>query len=209
MKIKVCGNTREEDIRLAAELGAWAVGLVLIPGSPRALDLMAAQRLRREVPSGVLAVGVFRDAPRAQVLDAVRSLSLDVVQFHGRETPQDCLGYPIPVYKAFSLGPGETPAIDGYEVAGILVEPSRSDEDRRLGRAPASEARREAWETASRLKGSAPMLILAGGLVPENVAEAAGLARPDAVDVSGGVESKMGTKDPEKLRRFFEALKGL
>lgn len=202
MKVKICGLTRAEDVRLAVELGAWAAGLVFAP-SPRRLSVEKAKNLRGEIPRGVLAVGVFQDASREEILEAVRECSLDAVQLHGSESPEDCRGFPVPVFKAFSLKGEGRPALKDYEVAGVLLEP-----ERRAGTRPSLQAQRALWKAAAGLKG-ARMLILAGGLDPGNVAEAVRTARPGAVDVSSGVESGPGIKDPAKLRAFFEAVRGL
>ncbi|TPW18823.1 MAG: phosphoribosylanthranilate isomerase, partial [Elusimicrobia bacterium] len=103
MKIKVCGITRPQDARLACKLGAWAVGLVFAPESPRRLSVPDARLLRAEIGAGALAVGVFQNAPRAEILAAVSACRLDAVQFHGEESPADCAGYEVPVFKAFSV----------------------------------------------------------------------------------------------------------
>ncbi len=201
MKVKICGMTRPQDARLAWELGAWAVGLVFAP-SPRRLSLEAGRSLRRSLPPGLLAVGVFRDAPRPEILAAIRECALDAVQLHGSEAPADCRGFPVPVWKAFELK-SQRPPVEDYAVAALLLEPARADRERG---APDPRDQRAAWETAAALKGSGPLIILAGGLNPENVAEAVRIAGPDAVDVSSGVESSPGVKDAVKLKAFFQAL---
>lgn len=205
MKIKVCGMTRREDIELAAELGAWAVGLVLAPRSPRRLSLDQARNLRAAVPAEVLAVGVFQGASRDEVIAAAKSCRLDAVQLHGVE-PEECLGFPVPVYLAVGVSGREELPILGPGLAGILVEPARSDADRQEGRVPGPAARLAACRAARKLKGKAPMVLLAGGLTAENAREAIAAAQPDGVDVSSGVERAPGLKAPAKLRAFFWAV---
>ncbi len=207
MKVKICGLTREEDVRLAAASGAWAVGFVFAPGSPRLLTTEAAAPLRAEVPAGVLAVGVFADQPREAIMRAVARLRLDAVQLHGSETPQECAGYPVPVFKG--APPALWPSVPGgYRVDAFLVEPARPLSDRVRGKGPSPAELHKAWEAALIL-GAYAKVILAGGLDPFNAREAAEAAKPYALDVSSGVESAPGIKDPNKVKAFFEALRGL
>lgn len=209
MRVKVCGITREEDARLAVELGAWAVGLVLAPGSPRRVTMEAAAAARAAVPPGTLAVGVFADQARNKVLDAMRALRLDAVQLHGSETPEYCSSFPVPVFKSLTADACEDPEVLGaYGAEAFLVEPERGAGDRAAGVGPSRAAQKEAWEAARRL-GMGHQVILAGGLDPGNAALAAETAKPFALDVSSGVERAPGIKDPKKLRAFFEALRDL
>lgn len=202
MKIKVCGVTRAEDAALACELGAWAVGLIFAPKSPRLVSLAQAKEVREKI-AGALAVGVFSGASREDILRAVSECALDAVQLHGDLSPAECAGFPVPVIKVFN---DAAPALEDYDVFAALLEPARTDADRAAGRKPAPEAQRRMWDAAAALQARGRLVILAGGLTPGNVAEAVRRARPDAVDVSGGVESSFGVKDPKKLRGFFKAL---
>ncbi len=203
MNVKVCGLTREHDVQLACSLGAWAVGFVFA-SSPRRVTVQRARELRRVVARGTLAVGVFVDAPRAEVLEAVRDCRLDAVQLHGNETPEECLGFPVPVIKGLAVSTeADLAALDRYKVARYLLEPARTLEERRRGVPPTLESRRACWSLAAKAKGS---ILLAGGLTPQNVAEAVRAAKPFGVDVSGGVEVSFGVKDPAKLKAFFAAV---
>ncbi len=207
MRVKICGLTRAEDVRLAVSAGAWAAGFVFAPGSPRLLSLEEAGPLRREVPAGVLAVGVFADQPKKTILAAVERLGLDVVQLHGSESPEDCAGFPVPVFK--SLPPALWASVPGgYPAEAFLIEPARPISDRVKGKGPSPDERRRAWDTARAL-GRRAKIILAGGLDPSNAREAVEAAKPYAMDVSSGVESAPGVKSPEKMRAFFGALRGL
>lgn len=174
-------------------MGAWACGFIMAP-SPRRLTNLQAAQLREAVTPGVLAVGVFVEAQRDQILLAIRDCRFDLLQFAGNETPSDCLGYPVPVMKVLPPEAG-TEAMKLYDVARFLVEPPRHVRD--------EESLRKCWEFAAQARSHS--IVLAGGLTPENVGEAAKLARPYAVDVSSGIESAPGIKDPKKLERFFYA----
>jgi phosphoribosylanthranilate isomerase len=194
VRIKVCGVTRAADARRAAGLGAWAVGMIFVPDTPRFLTLARARRVRAAIPKGVLAVGVFRDPTREVLLRFVRELRLDAVQIYGK-VPS---GLRVP---AFIDGPSKLGPCDF-----AFVEPKRSDADRRAGRGPSERARRAAWRAAAAKGRKGVRVILAGGLTPENAAAAAAAAKPWALDVSSGVESRPGVKDPKKLRAFFAAV---
>lgn len=203
IRIKVCGMTRARDVRLACELGAWAVGFVMAP-SPRRLTLARARALRKSVKRGVLAVGVFVDAPKGEIIRAARLCRFDAVQLHGREKPEQCRDLTVPVFKA--LAPSRSVrALQRYKVKGFLIEPGRSLKGRFKGAKPSPARLKKACLFARRARGR--RIILAGGLSAENVAAAVQAARPYAVDVSSGVESKKGIKDPAKLRAFFDALR--
>jgi phosphoribosylanthranilate isomerase len=194
VRIKVCGVTRASDARRAAGLGAWAVGMIFVPETPRFLTLARARLVRAAIPKGVLAVGVFRDPPREELLRAVRELRLDAVQIYGKVPT----GLRVP---AFVAGPSRLGPCD-Y----VFIEPKRTDADRRAGRGPSERARRAAWRSAAVKGRRGARVVLAGGLTPENAAEAAAVAKPWALDVSSGVELRPGVKDPRKLSAFFAAV---
>lgn len=209
MKVKICGVTHPGDAKLAVELGAWAVGLVLAPESPRRLSFEQAAVVRAAVPAGVLAVGVFEGQGAGEVRELARSLRLDAVQIHGAD-PNDYDGFEPPVILAYGLKPGEgTPILPAWRPFAVLVEPFRSAENRRAGRGPAIEQKRRAWVTAAALQGKGPLVVAAGGLTPENAAEAARTSKAGALDVSSGVESAPGIKNPARLKAFFAALKDI
>lgn len=191
MRIKVCGVTRAADARLAARLGAWAVGMIFVPETPRFLTLARARKVRAAIPKGVLAVGVFRDPPRAELRAFVRALRLDAVQIHGKAPRAP--GVPVI-------------AVHPERARLTLVEPRRTDADRRAGRVPSPRARLAAWRTARALRARGVRVLLAGGLAPDNAARACAAARPWALDVSSGVERRPGVKDARLLRAFFSAL---
>jgi phosphoribosylanthranilate isomerase len=195
MRIKVCGVTRPQDARLAAELGAWAVGMIFVPNTPRYLTPPQARRVRAAIPKGVLAIGVFRHVSADELRRVIRELRLDAVQVYG-SVPR---GVGARVIQSISL--------DARPLRGkmVLIEPARTDADRRAGRGPSRAAQRAAWKMARSWRATGARAILAGGLTPGNAAEAAAAARPWALDVSSGVEKKPGHKSAFLLRAFFAA----
>ena len=195
MRIKVCGVTRPQDARLAGKLGAWAVGMIFVPNTPRYLTPPKARRVRAAIPKGVLAVGVFRHVAAEELRRVVRELRLDAVQIYGT-VPR---GIGVRVIQAVTL--------DARPLRGkmVLIEPARTDADRRAGRGPSVRAQHQAWRTARSWRATGARAILAGGLTPDNAAEAVRLAKPWAVDVSSGVEGAPGLKSAPLLRAFFKA----
>lgn len=201
MKIKVCGLTREEDVRFACKLGAWAVGFVFAE-SPRRVSVEQAVMLRKAVAPGVLSVGVFVDAVPQFIASTIKTCRLDAVQLYGTETSAQREKLGVPVFKALFCS--DRLSLDAYaDCDKILLEPKRSLEDRRVGRAPGDAERMSCWAFARGTGGG--KVILAGGLTAENVARAAEMAAPFAVDVSGGVEETPGKKSRAKLAAFFLA----
>lgn len=202
--VKLCGITTPEDATLAAEAGADAVGLVFWPGSPRRVDAPAARRIGAALPPLVLRVGVFVDAPPGELAAVADEAGLDLLQLHGREAPADCARMPRRCLKALRVGPGFRPEeADAFAAAasGILL-------DTRAVEAPGGTGRSFDWAVAREVRARVPFLVLAGGLTPENVGDAIRTVRPDAVDVSSGVESVPGRKDPAKVRAFMAAVRG-
>jgi phosphoribosylanthranilate isomerase len=197
MRVKVCGLTRAQDVRLACDLGAWAVGFVFGPG-PRHVQLRHARRLCAGAAPGVLKVGVFRGCSRRDILLTLRECGLDAVELRGGETPAECAGYPVPVFKAVRHSRGMGLAeLKSYAVDLVRVSPPG-------GERPTSESLRECWQFAARARGFC--VVLAGGLTPANAAAAAA-ARPYAVEVCSGVEREAGIKDARLLRAFFAAVR--
>jgi phosphoribosylanthranilate isomerase len=199
VRVKICGVTRAEDARLAARLGADALGFNFWPGSRRFLEPAAARALVRALPPLVTAVGVFVNPTRDEVLRAVEASGVTVVQLHGDEPPALCASLPLPVVKAIRVsGKSSLAALASYEVQGFLLD------------APApgfgGSGTTFDWTLAAEVAAALPVL-LAGGLTPENVGEAVRVVRPFGVDVASGVEASPGVKDPEKLRRFILAAK--
>jgi phosphoribosylanthranilate isomerase len=199
VRVKICGVTRLEDALLAARLGADAIGLNLWPGSRRYLPPQAARAIVDRLPPFVTAVGVFVNQPPTEVLAAAAESGVAVVQLHGDEPYQDCNGYPIPAIKALRVaGPESLAELDRYRVRAFLLDAPSAG----FGGSGATFDWTLARDVARRAT-----VILAGGLRPENVADAIRAVRPWAVDVASGVEASPGVKDPDKLARFIARAK--
>ena len=200
-RVKICGITRPEDGREAARLGADAIGLVFYPPSPRAVTPARAAAIVRELPPFVTTVGLFVNADAGTIAAAVEAAGLDLLQFHGDESPADCAGHGRPWIKALRMAPGLDVAAEArrYEGArGILLDAYRPG-------VPGGTGETFDWE---RIPADLDLpLILAGGLAPANVAEAVRRVRPWAVDVSGGVEAQKGIKDAAKMAAFIDEVR--
>ncbi|MNS10778.1 N-(5'-phosphoribosyl)anthranilate isomerase [compost metagenome] len=201
VRSKICGITRIEDALAAAEAGADAIGLVFYAKSPRAVDVRHARPSIAELPPFVTTVGLFVNASRCELNEILEVVPLDLLQFHGDETPQDCEGYHRPWIKALRVRPGDDleAACQLYAGArGILL-------DTYVPGVPGGTGEAFDWSLVpARL--SKP-IILAGGLSADNVGQAIAQVRPYAVDVSGGVEQAKGIKDAAKIEAFMRAVK--
>jgi phosphoribosylanthranilate isomerase len=198
-RIKICGITRLEDALAAVRLGADAVGFNFWPRSKRYLPPGEARAIVRRLPSFVTTVGVFVDPSRDEVIRAADASGIGVAQLHGDEPPELCLTLPLPVLKAVRVaGRHALAALASYEVQGFLLD------------APSpgygGSGRTFDWELAAEVARELP-IVLAGGLGPENVAEAIRVVGPWAVDVASGVERAPGLKDPELMRLFIDRAK--
>jgi len=200
VRVKICGITKPEDAKLAAELGADAIGLNFYEQSPRCITPFAASELIRRFPPFVAAVGVFVNWAEAPVVALCKALRLSAVQLHGDESPQtvERVATRLPVIKALRLGQGiAAPDFSSFRsVSAFLLDSALSGQ---YGGTGATGN----WHLA-RAAAQSHRVILAGGLTPENVGEAIRIVRPYAVDVASGVESRPGKKDPAKLRSFFD-----
>lgn len=200
VRSKICGITRIEDALAAAEAGADAIGLVFYAKSPRAVTAEQARAIIRALPPFVTTVGLFVNASRCELTEILEVVPLDLLQFHGDETPADCEGYHRPYIKAVRVRPGEDlEAICKHYsgASGILL-------DTYVAGVPGGTGEAFDWSLVpERL--SKP-IILAGGLSAANVAQAIAQVKPYAVDVSGGVEAAKGIKDPQKIDAFMQAV---
>lgn len=199
--VKICGITCIEDARLAVAAGADALGFVFHPASPRAVAVDAAAAIVAAVGPFVTSVALFVDAAPQRVGAVLAATGIQLAQFHGSESPDYCAAFGRPYIKAIRMAPDLDPsaAAQRYPDAAAWLF--------------------DAWDPAlaggtgtafdwSRLPAApARPLILAGGLTAANVGEAIRRARPYAVDVSSGVESTPGRKDPERLRAFLAAVR--
>jgi phosphoribosylanthranilate isomerase len=199
VRVKICGLTRAEDALLAAELGAWAVGFVFWPGSPRYVPPERARAIVDALPASVTPVGVFVDQPREEVETIARRVGLGAVQLHGTEPPAYACGLKLPVIKALSVSEALSDAARGaWREATLLID--TIDPTRRGGTGRAVD-----WTAAADVARRRPVL-LAGGLRSDNITEAIRIVRPAGVDVSSGVERAPGVKDAALLRALFAAL---
>lgn len=200
-RVKICGLTRPEDIDAAVSLGADAVGLVFYQPSPRSVTLERVHALARRVPAFVSLTGLFVNPEPEEVERVLQTVPLDLLQFHGDETPEFCASFGRRWIKAIRVkeaGQVEQAFMDYSDASGLLVD--AWDPDRYGG-----TGRSFNW---SLIPAERPMpLILAGGLSSANVAGAIEQVRPWAVDVSGGVESGKGVKDASKLSEFFKEVR--
>ncbi|MBN2369651.1 MAG: phosphoribosylanthranilate isomerase [Vicinamibacteria bacterium] len=201
--IKVCGITSIMDAAAATEAGASALGFVFWPRSPRAVDVATARLIIATLPPFVVRVGVFVDATREELARTSAEAGLDMIQLHGDEPPEELHGLPRRALKALRVAAGfALDSVDRYagRVDGILLDSGAAG-------VPGGTGRTFDWSLAREVRDRVKRLVLAGGLTPDNVHEALAQVRPDAVDVSSGVETAPGRKNPEKLRAFVEAVR--
>lgn len=195
-RVKFCGITSVEDAELCAGHGAWAIGLIFVPGTPRALTLEAADPIARAMRRRVEVAGVFRNATLDEVAGTAEALHLTLVQLHGDEGPAYCTEVArrtgARVIKAARVRlRADAVALGAFHTDFHLL-------DGHGGGEPFD------WSLARARRAHAP-LIVAGGLTPETVAEAIAATDPYAVDVASGVEASPGVKDPAKVAAFAEA----
>ena len=198
--IKFCGLTRAEDVDAAVALGVDAIGFVLTRRSRRFVDIAAARALRDRLAPFVTAVVLFMDDPPAWIDDVIAAVRPDLLQFHGEESPDAVARFARPYLKAIpmaALADAAAYAQQYTDAAGFLLDSHAAGSVGGTGVA-------FDWQRAPRL---AKPVILAGGLDAGNVAQAIGVVRPYAVDVSSGIESAPGIKDAGKMRAFVEAVR--
>lgn len=230
--VKICGMTRPRDAVLAAELGANAVGFVFWPSSPRYVKPAMARAMVEGLPAGVMKVGVFVDEPLEEVAGIMTAVGLDAAQLHGNESAEYCRRLtvrlkadatddyvgPVLLDRPPTNGPSErTGPTRRTVIKAIAIKDDRAanfdefDPETLLlidvydAARYGGTGRTVNWDSA-RAIALTRKTILAGGLHPDNVSLAVETVRPFGVDVSSGVESAPGVKDPDRLKRFFEAL---
>lgn len=203
-RLKVCGITRLEDARHAAEAGAWALGVILWPGSPRACPLPEAERIATALRRRVEIAGVFVNAPLDEVAAVADGVGLTMVQLHGDEGPAYCGEVArrtgAKVIKARRIAT----AADVTALGAFHTDFHLADTHRPGARGGTGET--FDWALLRGRRPSAP-LILSGGLRPENVGDAIATVRPFAVDVASGTEARPGVKDPAKVEAFAAAVR--
>jgi phosphoribosylanthranilate isomerase len=209
-RIKICGVTNPQDAELAAALGADALGLNFYPGSKRFVSQAAVVAIVRRLPLFVDAVAVFVNEPLADAQEVTRQFGMRTLQWHGKSPPLSTVGS-CRFIPAFAVA----------DAAGLATVTEYLTACRAANRLPAAvlldghapgqyggTGQIAPWHLLAGFDPGVPV-ILAGGLTPDNVAEAIRTVRPYAVDVAGGVESSPGNKDPDKLRRFIDAVRSV
>lgn len=200
-RVKVCGITSLEDTQAVCDAGADAIGFVFYAKSPRHVDIGQAAAICRALPPFVSSVGLFLNADAAYVREVLATVPLDLLQFHGSESPDYCRQFERPYMKALGMkGITESGGFAAYadrypDAQGVLVD----------SHAPgAAGGTGEVFDWTQVPQDYAKSIVLAGGLKPENVAEAIRTSQVYAVDVSSGVEASPGKKSREKINRFMQ-----
>jgi len=191
VKIKICGLTRLEDAQKACELGAWAVGFIFVPESPRYISPQVAREIVSQLPLTVEKIGVFQDATIETVKKVRESVGLTLVQLHGNESPgdvKDIGGRVIKAVRATSFR--QIQELAGFQAEAFLIDGS--------GKGALAN-----WEWAKTAKQFGP-IILAGGLSRQNLTSAVTAVQPYAVDISSSIESEPGVKDHAKMKELFK-----
>ena len=207
ISVKICGLSRSEHVSAAADAGAKYVGLVFFEKSPRHVSLDVARALALEVPAGIAKVGLVVNADDAALDALVAAVPIDILQLHGKEPPARVTAikarYGLPVMKAVGIADAsDLPALDAYaQVADQILVDAKPPKDADL---PGGNGLSFDWRLIAGRRWPVPWM-LAGGLTPDNVAEAVRLTGARQVDVSSGVESAPGIKDTALIRAFVTA----
>ena len=209
---KICGISSQEAVAAAVESGAAYLGFVFYPPSPRAVSPEVAARLCAAVPSGVQRVGLFVDADDTAITAVLDAAPLDILQFHGHESPERVAGaktrFRLPVMKAVAIaGPEDVAVASRYEdVADLLLFDAKPP--RRADALPGGNGLAFDWQLIAGRNWRLPWM-LSGGLTAALLREAVRISGASAVDVSSGVERRPGDKDPEKIREFLAVARSL
>ncbi len=199
VRVKICGITRAEDALAAVDAGADALGFMFVEASPRCVTPEQAAGILRELPPFVARVGVFVNPSAHKVRAAIAETGIDTLQFHGEETPAFCRQFGLRVIKAFRVRDAESlkPLSDFRSETWLL--------DSFVAGKHGGTGAVFNWDLAAQAVKQGGRVILAGGLTPENAADAVRRVRPYALDVSSGVELAPGRKDTAKVRAFIAA----
>ena len=205
-RVKICGLTNPGDAMRAVAAGAWAVGVIFAPESPRRVTRQQAAAIMAAVPPGILKVGVFVNAGEEEITAAVRECGLGAVQLHGEESPAFCRRIGeitgAAVIKAVRVAGRKTlGSVASFDTDFILLDTYQPG--RRGGTGESFD-----WDIPRELSENlrSGRVILSGGLDAENVLEALDAVGPYAVDVSSGIETAPGVKDPGEMERLFDIL---
>lgn len=207
VEVKICGTTNLADARYCAARGADYLGFIQYIGSPRYVEPSFAKEIIEWV-EGPRAVGVFVDENRDRVNEITTETGFDLVQLHGAETPEYCSSIEKPVIKAIRIRESDRSADVARTLAAYESAVSLFLLDTHVEGSPGGTGQVFSWELAASLSRDFP-IFLAGGLNPDNVAEAVKAVKPAGVDVVSGVEEEHGRKSFEAVDRFFSALSDL
>lgn len=201
VRVKICGITSPADAITVASNGADAIGIVFYEKSPRNVDIATAKAICDAIPPFVTTVALFMDAEQTKVAEVLQAVPFDLLQFHGAESPEYCTQFSRPYIKAVPMKGGQ----DFYSYAeahpqakGFLVDSHAPGEAGGTG---------EAFDWTQVPVDYGKPIILAGGLYPQNVAQAIQTADVYAVDVSSGVEASPGEKDKQKIQHFMQEVR--
>jgi len=200
-RVKICGITNLADAQAAVEAGADALGLNFYEGSPRHVSVREAAEISKQLPPFVMRAGVFVNADEALVTRAIGECNLSLLQFHGDEPPEFCTRFGLMSMKAFRIRDSESlKELPDYQTDAYLLDAYSSE-------ARGGTGEKFNWDQAIQAQKFGKPVFLAGGLTPENVADAVRKVRPFGVDVSSGVESSPGKKDHAKICAFIAAVR--
>ena len=196
---KICGITNLSDAQAAAVHGASAIGFIFYEKSSRAISIEDAKFISGHLSNDISKVGVFVNHDKAFIEEAIRSVSLNIIQLHGDETPGFCNQFDVPVFKAVRIkNEASLSVMDQYNVAGFLLDTFSNKQYGGTGETFDWSLLNDKLETP---------IILSGGLNPDNILDAIDSVNPAAIDVNSGVELSPGKKDHQKINLLFENLK--
>jgi phosphoribosylanthranilate isomerase len=200
-RVKICGITNLADAQAAVEAGADALGFIFYEKSPRYMTIPAAAEISKQLPPFIMRVGVFVNAPEDFVLRTIGECNLTMLQFHGDEPPEFCAQFGLMSMKAFRIRDEESlKELPKYQTDAYLLDAYSSTT---LG----GTGEKFNWDLAVEAQKFGIPIFIAGGLTPENIAEAVRKVQPFGVDVSSGVEISPGKKDHAKVKAFIQAAK--
>ena len=205
VRVKICGITSQADAKLAADAGAWAIGMIFTDESPRRVDMDAAAEIGAAMRRRVEVVGVFRNSPLDEVVELADLCSLTMLQLHGDEGPTYCgeVGHRTGCKVVKAARVRDRASVQALRAFRVGVDYHLLDayaED-----AAGGTGRTFSWALAKE-RGAGPPVILSGGITPDNVGEAIASVRPFAVDSASGTEASPGVKDPAKVTALMRAV---
>jgi phosphoribosylanthranilate isomerase len=201
-RVKFCGMTRASDALAAIQLGVDALGFIFHPSSARSVDIDQAQAITQSLPAFVARVGVFVEQSAAQIQQIAAQAKLTAIQLHGDQSPEFCRQLPLPVIKAITV----TTQTDIAQAVAPYLDIAQILLDTHHPTLAGGSGQTFAWSQIP--QALRPRIILAGGLTPDNVAQAMFEVKPYAVDVSSGIEDRPGDKNPAKMARFMTQIAG-